>query len=141
MGLSDLPKFVPLEEAANRYNVDPQVLDQAMEDGTVRAVRVGESLLVDDHDVAIITVQTQEICQNEDELISINEAAKRLRVPAGTVWQWQERGWLPMEAPGRGRAKLVSWTRAQALSEIREARGRQRLIPRSKDLGHRKVMS
>jgi len=141
MGLSDLPKFVPLEEAANRYNVDPQVLDCAVEDNAIRAISVNGTVLVDDEDVAVITVQMKKPKASEDELISINEAARRLELPSRTVSRWQERGWLPAIASGPRRAKLVSWKRAQALGEIREARGRQRLIPRSKDLGRRKVMS
>ena len=137
MGLSDLPKFVPLEEAANRYNIDPQMLGRAVEDNAIHAVRVGAEVLVNDHDVAMVTIQTQAPDPNGDELISINEVARRLELPLGTVSRWQERGWLPMQATGPGRAKLVSWARAKALDELRQSRGRRHLIPRSKYLGRR----
>ena len=141
MGLSDLPKFVPLEEAANRYEVDPQVLDCAVEDNAIRAISVNGIVLVDDEDVAVITVQMKKPKADEDELISISEVARRLELPSATISRWQELGWLPAIASGPRRAKLVSWTRAQALSEIREARGRRRLIPRSKDFRRRTAMS
>lgn len=138
MGLS-LPKFIPLAEAAERHNVNPQVLDRAVEGNAIHAVRVGEEVLVDEHDVAMVTIQTQEPDPNEDELVSINEVARRLELPLVTVSRWQERGWLPMQAAGPGRAKLVSWTRAKALDELRQSRGRQHLIPRSKYIGRRVV--
>jgi len=141
MGLSDLPKFVPLEEAANRYEVDPQVLDRAVEDNAIHAISVNGNVLVNDEDVAVITVQMKKPKADGDELISISEVARRLELPSRTISRWQERGWLPAIASGPRRAKLVSWTRAQALGEIREARGRQRLIPRSKDFRRRTMMS
>lgn len=131
MGLNDLPKFVPLEEATTRHNINPQVLDRAVKDNVIHAVRIGEEVLVNDHDVAIVAIQTREPDPN-DELISINEAARRLKLPVKTVSRWQERGWLPMQATGPGRAKLVSWTRAKALDELRQSCGRRHLIPRSK---------
>jgi predicted DNA-binding transcriptional regulator AlpA len=141
MGLSDLPKFVPLEEAANRYEVDPQALHQAVKDSAIRAVRLDEEILVDDRDVIVVAVQTQTSNQNqtEDELISINEAAKRLKIKSSTVWQWQERGWLPLLGTGKRRAKLVSWTQAQALGHLRESHGKpgSRLIPKAKDYPQR----
>lgn len=141
MGLSDLPEFIPLDEAAEHHHINRQVLHQAVKSNTIRAVRVNEDILVNDRDVAVITVQTQDISQAEDELVSINEAAKRLHIEPRTVWEWQERGWLPLLGTGKGRAKLVSWTRAQALGNLRAVHGRpgSRLIPRAKDFSQRTV--
>lgn len=135
MGLSDLPEFIPLDEAAERHHINPQVLHQAVKSNTIRAVRVDEDILVNERDVTVVTVQTQDINQTEDELVSIHEAAKRLQIESRTVWEWQERGWLPLLGTGKGRAKLVSWTRAQALGNLRTAHGKpgSRLIPRAKD--------
>ncbi|MDX9954782.1 MAG: hypothetical protein RBT75_11830 [Anaerolineae bacterium] len=138
MGLS-LPEFIPLTEAATRHNINPQVLDQAVSDGAVHVVKVGEDLLVKDEDVSVIAVQLRKVDPGEDELVSISEVARRLNLSPGTVSQWQELGWLPMLATGPNRVKLVSWTRAKALDELRQARGRRRLIPRSRDFGRRAV--
>jgi len=136
MGLSDLPEFIPLDEAAERHHVNPQLLDRAVVDGTVRAVRVGESLLVDNHDVAIITVQMKKPSTGGDELVSISEAARRLELSSRIVLRWQEYGWLPAVATGPRRAKMVSWTRAKELDALRQARGRRRVIPKNRDFGY-----
>mgnify|MGYP000852041160 CR=1 FL=1 len=137
MGLSDLPKFVPLEEAANRYNVDPQVLDCAVEDGTVRAVRIDGEILVDKRDVTTMIAKMQ-AQDRGDELVSLNEAARRLEISLATVARWCEHGWLPVKGTSSRRAKLVSWSSARKLGKLYEERGGQgiRLIPRGQDLSN-----
>lgn len=134
MGLSDLPEYILLEEAVHSYDIEPHLLYAAVADGTVRIVKVGERILVDTEDVAVISAQMANPCE-EDELVSLNEAARRLNLGFGTVSRWQEHGWLPIVGNGPGRSKLVSWTQARALGKLREIHGRprSRLIPRDKD--------
>ncbi|OQA17351.1 MAG: hypothetical protein BWY63_02435 [Chloroflexi bacterium ADurb.Bin360] len=141
MGLSDLPEFIPLDEAAERHQLDPQVLHQALADDTVRTVKVGESILVDAEDVAVIAAQVVDLCEDNSELVSLGEAARRLNLNTRTVSRWQEHGWLPVHKVGPGRSKLVSWARAQALGKLYEDQGRpgSRLIPRGQDFAQRLI--
>jgi len=113
------------------------VLHQAVSEGTVHVVRVDDDLLAKDEDVSVIAVQLREANSGEDELVSLNEVARRLDLSSGTISKWHEIGWLPMLATGPNRVKLVSWIQAKALGELRQARGRRRLIPRSKDFSRR----
>jgi predicted site-specific integrase-resolvase len=135
MGLSDLPEFIPLDEAAKRHQLSPQVLDQAVVDGTIRVVRIDGDILVDKKDVTTMIAEIQAQDQG-DELVSLSEAARRLEVSSATVMRWCEHGWLPVKGTGSRRAKLVSWSSARNLGRMYEERGGQgiRLIPRGKDL-------
>ncbi len=130
------PAFISLEKATQRYNVPVNVLIEAVDRGAIKAVKVGNIVKISESDVSIVAAQVQKR-QDNDELVSISEAARRLGLPSGTVFQWHEHGWLPVLALGIRRAKLVSWNQAQALGQLRQDRnsGRgSRLIPKVQDL-------
>jgi len=127
MSLADLPTYLPLEEAAKKYDIPLESLIQAVEDNIIKAIQVDEVIAVADEDIAIVAAQVE-----GDELVSINEAARRLDLHSGTVYQWHKQGWLPALAAGSRRAKLISWKRAQALGRLHKRTGQRgsRLIPR-----------
>jgi len=135
MGLSDLPEFIPLDEAVERHQLDPQVLHQAIADDTVRIVKVGENLLVNDGDVHMIVAETK-AQDRGDELVSLSEAARRLGFSSIIVTRWFKYGWLPALATGPRRSKLVSWTQAKALGELHHqfAHRGNRLIPENENV-------
>ncbi len=135
MELQNVPEYLPLEQAAQQYAVMPEVLCQAVTEGIVQAVQAGDQVLVLVDDVQLLAVQVQPPDEN-DELVSISEVARRLKISPGTVFQWYQYGWLPQMATGPRSARLVSWTRAQALGRLHQERSLsgQRLIPRAKDI-------
>jgi len=135
MSPDNLPTYIPLNRAAEQYNVASQLLRRAVESGIIRAVKINEEVIVADEDVAVVAAQVQAKDQG-DELVSISEAGRRLDIPAGTVYQWYKYGWLSWIASGPRNAKLVSWKRAQALGQLHKKRSKRgrRLIPRGKEL-------
>ncbi len=129
------PTFISLEKAVRRYNIPSSVLIEAIDKGAIQAVRVGNIVKVSETDVSIVALQLHEQ-QEGDELVSISEAARRLGLSSGTVFQWYEHGWLPVLGTGIRRAKLISWSHAQTLGRLHQERTRQgsRLIPKKQEL-------
>jgi len=131
---TDLPEYLPLEQAAEQYRIDPELLRRAVDAGAVEAGEVGDQIIVAVADVVLVAAQ---VCTVEnDELVSLNEAARRLGISSTTVFLWHKYGWLPALATGPRNAKLISWSRAQAFGKLHRRRTQygSRLIPRDKDL-------
>lgn len=137
MNLSDLPEYLPLEQAAEQYHIDLELLRCAVDAGAVEAGEAGGQIIVAVADVVLVAAQ---VCAAEnDELVSLNEAARRLGISSKTVSLWHRYGWLPALATGSRNAKLISWSRAQAFGKLYLEQGQHgsRLIPRDKDLVRR----
>ena len=127
-----LEEFITLEEAIRRYRISRDVLAQLIDSGKVKAIRVDGRIAVLDLEIAAVAIQTQ---AGDDEIVSINEAARRLGIHPGHISAWVAYGWLPVLARGERGAKLISLKRAEALAQLREKyglRGR-RLIPRREE--------
>lgn len=134
MNASDLPEYLPLEQAAEQYHIDPELLRRAVDAGAVEAGEAEGQIIVAVADIVLVAAQ---VCAAEnDELVSLNEAARRLGLSSTIVFLWHKYGWLPALATGSRKAKLVSWSRAQAFGKLHRQRTQygSRLIPRDKDL-------
>lgn len=134
MNITELPTYIPLKEAAEKYGIPLDTLSQAVNEGLIEAAQIGESIVIADEDAAIIAAQVSNE-KIDDELVSIYEAAKRLNIRPGTAYQWYKQGWLPAKGRGSRRAILVSMERARSLCDLKSQKGQQgkRLIPRSKE--------
>lgn len=133
----DFPEYLPLEQAAEQYHIDPELLRRAVDAGAIEAGEAGGQIIVAVADIVLVAAQVQTTDQNgEDELVSITEVSRRLELSPATVSLWHKYGWLPALATGSRNAKLVSWTRAKMLGKLHRERGQlgSRLIPRDKDL-------
>jgi hypothetical protein len=131
---TDLPEYLPLEQAAEQYRIDPELLRRAVDAGAVEAGEARGQIIVAVADVVLVAAQ---VCAAEnDELVSLNEAAKRLEISSATVLAWHRHGWLPVLDTGSRNAKLISWSRARAIGKLYHERRQlgSRLIPRDKDL-------
>ncbi len=128
--MGELPVYLRLEDAAQQYHLDPQILRQAIANATLDAARVESQLWVDQSQVAVIAAQVQAE-EAADELVTLNEAARRLNVPSITIVRWLEHGWLQVLATGSRKSKLVSWSRARELGRLYQERERkwERLTP------------
>jgi len=134
MDLTDFPEYLPLEQAAEQYHIDPELLRRAVDAGAVEAGEAGGQIIVAVADIVLVAAQ---VCAAEnDELVSLNEAARRLGISSKTVSLWHNYGWLPALATGSRSAKLISWSRAQAFGKLHRQQTQygSRLIPRDKDL-------
>ncbi len=130
----DFPEYLPLDRAAKQYHIDPELLRRAVDAGAVEAGETGGQIIVAVADVVLVAAQ---VCAAEnDELVSLNEAARRLGISSKTVFLWHKYGWLPALATGSRNAKLISWSRAQAFGKLHRQQTQygSRLIPRDKDL-------
>jgi hypothetical protein len=130
----NFPEYLPLERAAEQYQIDPDLLRRAVDAGAVEAGKTGEQIIVALADVILVAAQ---VCiAKHDELVSLNEAARRLEISSQVVCLWHRYGWLPTLATGPRNAKLISWSRAQAFGKLYHERRQlgSRLIPRNKDL-------
>lgn len=134
MILSDLPEYLPIKRAAQQRDIPLSVLEHAVNEGLVAAVLVNNKVLVSDADVAVVAAQI--LGADDDELVSIREAARRLAIHSGTVWQWYHLGWLKEHGRGSNRVIFVSWQQAQALENLYKKRSRrgQRLIPKNMEV-------
>jgi|GEM_PF-6881327 len=71
-----LEEFITLEEASRRYRISHDVLTQLVESGKMKAVRIDGRLAVPDRSAAIAAIKEQ--ITNDDELVSVAEAGRRL---------------------------------------------------------------
>ena len=134
MEAKEPPEYLLLEQAAEQYHIDPELLRRAVDAGVVEAGKAGNNIIVAAADVVLVAAQ---VCTAEnDELVSLNEAARRLGISSKTVFLWHKYGWLPALATGPRSAKLISWSRVQAFGKLYLEQGQHgsRLIPRDKDL-------
>lgn len=143
MERSKLPTYIPLEEAAERYHLSKATLTVAIEAGIIRAAKLqqetGEEIVVAKEDVAQFT---EELIASSDEeprpeLVSLNEAARRLGLGLGVVYQWYKQGWLPAHGRGPNRVIYIDFHRAKALALLRQRRRiskGKRLIPKNSDV-------
>lgn len=131
MGATGLPIYIPLEEAAEKYKLSIETLTQAIKSNVVKAIRVGQTIAISDDDIIVVAAKVEAQAQG-DELVSINEAARRLNIDPRIVSRWREYGWLPRLASGPRRAILVSWKRAKDLGKLYAETSQQGnpLIPR-----------
>ena len=135
--VATLPTYIPLTEAAARYGLSEAALRRAVSDGIIRAVRLlGEGIAVADEDVAVIAAQ-KEAKEEGDELVSLNEAARRLGVDSQTIWRWHKYGWLQKRGTGPRKAVLISLRQARQLYILYKKRGGvrgRRLIPKEMEV-------
>ena len=131
---TELPTYILLEEAARRYRINREVLTNFVESGKIKAVQIDGRVAVADMDIAVVAAQMQ-ASDDGDELVSLNEAARRLGVHSSYLSHWVDYGWLKVESYGPRRAKLVSFKKAEALAKLHKSRGYyrgSRLIPRGR---------
>ena len=135
MNDANLPTYIPLKEAAKKYNLTTEGLLQAIDEEFIEAAKIGDAIVVADKDVMMVAAQMS-VRDKDDELVSLSEAARRLDIQMRTISRWEDYGWLPVIALGPRRAKLVSWKQAKALGDLhkRNSQRGSRLIPHDKEI-------
>lgn len=142
--LKEHPTYVSLDEAVQRYRISAKALLKAIEDGSVKAVKMREGtstvLAVEIKSVQEFAKQFQQNpspFEKKSDLISINEAARRLNLNPGIVYNWYKRGYLLPQGRGKNRIIFISFRQAQALAKLRQRQGNRRgrrLIPKDTDI-------
>jgi predicted site-specific integrase-resolvase len=95
MDLPDITTYLPLQEAAKRYNVDPQTLYHAIEEGTIRAAKTPEGeVLVAGEDVGIMNIEIQTDPSLQGKPIRATEAAAKYQIDQRTLGRWAHAGYV-----------------------------------------------
>jgi predicted site-specific integrase-resolvase len=95
MELPDLTTYLPLHEAAERYNVAPQTLHLAIKKGTVRAAKTPEGeVLIAGEDVGVMSIEVQVDADLQGKPIRVTEAADKYQVDKRTLGRWASAGYV-----------------------------------------------
>ena len=94
----DLPTYIPLEKAAEQFNVAVETLHQNIEDGAVRAAKTpAGGLLVAGEDVGELKTQLSGFTVDEDlrgKPIRVTEAAEKYDVDQANLSRWSRAGYI-----------------------------------------------
>jgi predicted site-specific integrase-resolvase len=95
MELPVLPIYLPLEEAAERYQVAPQFLHNAIEEGSIRAAQTPEGeVLVAEEDVGVMSIEVQTDPNLQGKPIRATEAAAKYQIDQRTLSRWAHAGYV-----------------------------------------------
>ncbi len=145
MTVKDLPTYIPLAEAAEKYQINHQALTRLVERGEIQAVGVNGEIAVAEEEVE----EAIQKMSKRDELwsrvqhldgtpVSVNDAASRYRLSTGSLTQWIKAGYIRVLHRGdpkgwRGRKTLLNdadVAYAKLASEERRSRpGRSVFVP------------
>ena len=134
--VTDLPRYIPLTEAAERYGVSEEVLKRAIESGTIRAVQLDQEVAVAEGDVKQLNVRPEDLWAKVAELdgipITIEEACEKYDVSKPSIYRWINRGIVRVlkdqregKRGGRGKKRLINEADvayAALVAEIRDIR-------------------
>jgi predicted site-specific integrase-resolvase len=96
MTILDLPTYVSISEAIERYHLGREALTRLVEAGRVRAVEVDGEVAVAKEDVGVALMQS-EIRVDENlrgQSIRLSEAARKYDVSDANLVRWTEAGYI-----------------------------------------------
>ena len=97
----ELPRYIPLAEAAERYGISEEVLKEAVESGRIRTATIGEEVTVAEQDVKelaegreVIIVHREDFEHLRGNELGIAEAARKYGISHQTLSRWVRRGYI-----------------------------------------------
>jgi len=90
----EVPTYLPLSEAANKYNLSENVLTQLIQAGKIEAVRLpsGELLVSANNDPKKIKTKEQIIAEKFgdriEQPVTVSEASERYEILGRTIREW-----------------------------------------------------
>lgn len=125
---ADLPRYIPLAEAAKRYGIAEQTLREAVDSGTIRAVQLGEEVAVREGDVEKIIIKKSSFDHLRGKPISLSAASRKYAIPQQTLSRWAKAGYIS-KLGREGRKVLVDEAdvayRVEIYRRLGGARGRR----------------
>ncbi len=95
----ELPRYIPLAEAVERYHLDTSRLMQLVEKGDVTAITTPDGdVLVDDEQTKTFALGKESLPEYKmfahlkGRPISIGQASRQYRIPHPTISRWVQRG-------------------------------------------------
>jgi predicted site-specific integrase-resolvase len=95
MDLPDLTTYLPLQEAADRYHVNPQTLHHAIRTGAVRAIKNSKcEVLVAGEDVGIMNIKPAVASDLQGKPIRAAVASAKYNISDVNLSRWAEAGYI-----------------------------------------------
>jgi predicted site-specific integrase-resolvase len=95
MDLPDLTTYLPLQEAADRYQVNPQTLHHAIRAGTVRAIQNSQGeVLVAGEDVGVMQIEPEVDPDLQGKPIRAAVASAKYNISDVNLSRWAEAGYI-----------------------------------------------
>lgn len=130
--------YKTLQDAADQYNVEPEKLQELIDQGDVRSGMLGDELIVLEDDVRTCVaerdVTREQFKHLEGVEIGINQAAIKYRFNTVTISDWVRRGKVRFIRQ-RGKRKLINEADvayARALADIKGLRSGRPLFGRGR---------
>jgi predicted site-specific integrase-resolvase len=95
--MAELEKFIPLEDAAQRYSLQAHILARLVDKGELRAVRVNRKIAVAEREVFDLVKEMAGNGRHEDlegSPIRVGEASEKYQIPSGTLSRWAQQGYI-----------------------------------------------
>ncbi len=88
----ELPRYIPLDQAAKQYPVSRAALTQAVETGKIRSVRVNGFIAVAEEDMKVLAVELDKKLVGNP--IRVTEAAEKYGVSQQNLSRWADAGYI-----------------------------------------------
>lgn len=102
----DVPTYLPLSEAANKYNLSEESLTQLIETGKMQAVQTpsGELLVAAVNNGSESKTKQEIIAEKfahlRGQMITATEASEKYGLPRANILTWKLRGYISVLKPG-----------------------------------------
>jgi len=130
--------YKTLQDAAEKYNIEPERLRELVDQGDVRSGMLGDELIVLEDDVRTYVaerdVTREQFKHLEGVEIGVNQAAIKYRFTGVTISDWVKRGKIRLIRQ-RGNRKLINEADvayARALADIKGLRSGRPLFGRGR---------
>ncbi len=130
--------YKTLQDAAEKYNVEPERLQELVDQGEVRSGMLGDELIVLEDDVRTYVaerdVTREQFKHLEGVEIGVNQAAVKYRFTGVTISDWVKRGKIRLIRQ-QGNRKLINEADvayARALADIKGMRSGRPLFGRGR---------
>ena len=94
METENLPTYIPLSEAAERYRLSVGALNRAVERGTIKAVKVNGDVALAEKDVREMSIRRKNFQDLEKQPIHLSQAARKYNLPRGSLSRWATSGFI-----------------------------------------------
>ena len=130
--------YKTLQDAAEKYNIEPERLQELVDQGEVRSGMLGDELIVLEDDVRTYVaerdVTREQFKHLEGVEIGVNQAAIKYRFTGVTISDWVKRGKIRLIRQ-QGNRKLINEADvayARALADIKGMRSGRPLFGRGR---------
>jgi predicted site-specific integrase-resolvase len=129
---AELPTYIPVAEATEKYRVGRRELNRLVDSGRVRAVKINGGIAVAEEDVRTTTKRDElwtQVEQLQDVPIGIKEASEKYHLAPTSIYGWIRHGYVRViddqRTRGRGRKRTLNEADVAYIALVAEERGRR----------------